>query len=140
MIEINELKDRFRQFSEIYGGNENAARVVGLELKKVEEAFGGEEKSLKKLSDFFESRDYAFENYDDKCRELLIKFEHLIVTEGGAGKAAAKIGKAPSTMSDVRKYKYKGRTAEVFKALNEYFTAKAERTKVFKSIDRKSVV
>lgn len=135
MIETNELKNRFRQFSEDYGGNENAAKVVGLELKKIEEAFGGEEKSLKKLSDFFESRDYAFENYDDECRELLIKFEHLIVTEGSAGNAAAKIGKAPSTMSDVRKYKYKGRTAEVFKALNEYFTTKAERTKVFKSVE-----
>ena len=135
MIEVNELKNRFRQLSADYGGNENAAKVVGLELRKIEGAFGGDEKSLKKLSDFFESRDYAFENYDDERRGLLIKFEHLIVSEGSAGNASKKIGKMPSTMSDIRKYKYRGNETEVFKALKEYFATKEERTKVFKSVE-----
>ncbi len=79
---ITEVKESFRNFITEFNGEENAAKVVGMPIKDIEAAFGGSEKHLERITDFFETRSYAYKMYDAEQAKLLSKFEHLIVTAG----------------------------------------------------------
>lgn len=113
-------------------GLSGTAVITGIKESDLPAAAEGETKDAAKLCDFIEARRYAYENYTEEQCGLLFRLEQFIAECGSAAKAAKALGETPSTLSDIRKYKYRGKVDEFFSRLNAYFNLKSERDKTYK--------
>lgn len=116
-------------------GETGAAIVAGISHKDIPAALKEENKNTVKLANFLESRAAGLASYTEEQQALILKLEHLIVSQGSAQKAAAVIGKSSSVISNIRKGKYNGNVQDFFSILESYFNLKHEQSKIYKGTE-----
>lgn len=127
------LKERYNALITEFGAD-GAPKVAGMLPKDIEAAFAGDEKLSEKLKSFLDCRDHAYETYSEEYGKLLMRLERLIVETGSASSAAKLIGESGSTVSDIRKCKYRGNVPKFFGSLASYFKTKEEKKKEYKGV------
>ncbi len=132
-MNLLKLKSDYEPLIAEFGDN-GAAIVSGIMYEKVPEALKTENNDSLKLEKFLASRKEGYEKYDEQKQDLLLKLEHLIAESGSAASAAKMIGESPSTISDIRKGKYKGNVQKFFNGLDSYFNVKKEHAKTYKAV------
>ena len=133
-MNLLKLKSDYEPLIAEFGDN-GAAIVSGIMYEKVHEALKTENNDSLKLEKFLASRKKGYEKYDEQKQELLLKLEHLIAESGSAASAAKMIGESPSTISDIRKGKYKGNVQKFFNGLDSYFNVKKNMPRHIKLLD-----
>lgn len=126
-----DLKERYNELISEFG-EEGAPKVAGMLPKDIEAALSGDEKFSEKLQSFLDGRDCGYNAYPAEYKELLTALEHLIVEVGSAGNVAKLIGGSGSTVSDIRKGKYRGNVPKFFDSLRSYLNTREEKKKVYK--------
>lgn len=121
---INELIKQF--------GMSGTAVITGIKESDLSAAIESETKDTVRLRDFIEARKYAYANYSDEQCTSLYRLEEFIVECGSSAKAAKALGEMPSTLSDIRRFKYRGKVNSFFARLNAYLNLKSERDKTYK--------
>lgn len=136
MIDLEKLKGDYSALEAEFG-KDGALTVTGFRQKDLDTALSSENDLTDKLAEFLKSRQYGYSVYSETHQKLLLDLEHLIVKCGSAGKAAGAIGKSASTISDIRKGKYRGDVQKFFADIASYFNLKQEQkeTKIYKGTD-----
>lgn len=136
MIDLEKLKADYSALEAEFG-KDGALTVTGFRQKDLDAALASENDFTAKLAEFLKSRQYGYSVYAEEHQKLLLELEHLIVKCGSAGKAAGAIGKSASTISDIRKGKYRGDVQKFFADIASYFNLKHEQkeTKIYKGTD-----
>lgn len=127
------LNERYNALITEFGAD-GAPKVAGMLPKDIEAAFAGDEKLSEKLKSFLDCRDHAYETYSEEYGKLLMRLERLIVETGSASSAAKLIGESGSTVSDIRKCKYRGNVPKFFESLKSYFKTKEEKKKEYEGV------
>lgn len=132
-MNLTALNERYNAIITEFG-LDGAPKVAGMLPKDIEAALAGDEKQSEKLQSFLDSRAYAYSTYPEEYGELLLRLERLIVETGSAGSAAKLIGESGSTVSDIRKCKYRGNVPKFFESLKSYFKTKEEKKKEYRGV------
>lgn len=134
-MNLQELKVKIENLAEELGGSpENMGAVIsGLNNDYIQNALNGnDEKTAKKIEEFFASREYAFSVYTEEQQEIIREFERRILKKGGMNKALENSNISASAVSGIRKGTYKGVADNVFRKMKELLSLKDEGAKIYR--------
>lgn len=132
-MNINEIKNRVDELSTELGGIKNAGLIMGgINPSVIEKALNGEDnRTLNAISNFFESRDYAFSVYTEEQVLLIKGLELAMIDEGSATNLAQKLDMSSTTLSHIRKGKYTGTLDAKFEDIKNYLELREEKSTTY---------
>ncbi|MCC8069874.1 MAG: ATP-binding protein [Ruminococcus sp.] len=132
-MNISEIKNRVDELSTELGGIKNAGLIMGgINPPAIEKALNAEDsRTLNIMSNFFESRDYAFEIYTEEQIQLIKGLELAIIDEGSATNLAQKLDMSSTTLSNIRKGKYSGAIDDKFEDIKNYLELRDEKSNTY---------
>ena len=132
-MNINEIKNRVDELSNELDGIKNAGLIMGgINPSVIEKALNGEDnRTLNAISNFFESRDYAFSVYTEEQVLLIKGLELAMIDEGSATNLAQKLDMSSTTLSHIRKGKYTGTLDAKFEDIKNYLELREEKSTTY---------
>lgn len=132
-MNISEIKNRVDELSTELGGIKNAGLIMGgINPPAIEKALNAEDsRTLNIMSNFFESRDYAFKIYTEEQVQLIKGLELAIIDEGSATNLAQKLDMSSTTLSNIRKGKYSGAIDDKFEDIKNYLELRDEKSNTY---------
>lgn len=132
-MDINEITARVEELSTELGGLKNAGLIMGgINPPVIEKALeGDDDRTLNTISNFFESRDHAFEIYSDEQIKIIKSLELALIDEGSASNLAQKLNMSQATLSSIRRGKYTGSLDVKFNDIKDYLELREEKATIY---------